>query len=168
MKKKLKIMLLVTLCICLIGGVTGCAVLDDTINEIKGNLVGNGYTIRTYDNYGSKVMTTTGDKINIQGNPVKTTSYSSDGSVVTGYEMSSVITINIDGKEIQSCGDTCIFEVDHIKKEFGDLLWFIAEYCTAKGWSLDDIMRMNIDKLKERYPDGFKAEQSLHRKAGDI
>jgi hypothetical protein len=43
-----------------------------------------------------------------------------------------------------------------------------AEYCTAKGWSLDDIMRMNIDKLKERYPDGFKAEQSLHRKAGDI
>lgn len=53
-------------------------------------------------------------------------------------------------------------------KEFGDLLWFIAEYCTAKGWSLDDIMRMNIDKLKERYPDGFKAEQSLHRKAGDI
>lgn len=60
------------------------------------------------------------------------------------------------------------FEVDHVKKEFGDLLWFIAEYCTAKGWSLDDIMRMNIDKLKERYPDGFKAEQSLHRKAGDI
>lgn len=60
------------------------------------------------------------------------------------------------------------FEVDHVKKEFGDLLWFIAEYCTAKGWSLDDIMRMNIDKLKERYPDGFKVEQSLHRKAGDI
>lgn len=60
------------------------------------------------------------------------------------------------------------FEVDHVKKEFGDLLWFIAEYCTAKGWSLDDIMRMNIDKLKERYPDGFNEEQSLHRKAGDI
>lgn len=60
------------------------------------------------------------------------------------------------------------FEVDHVKKEFGDLLWFIAEYCTAKGWSLDDIMRMNIDKLKERYPDGFKVEQSLHRKVGDI
>ena len=110
MKKKLRLIILTVLCLCLIGGVTGCAVLDDTINEIKGNLVGNGYTIRTYDDYGSKVMTTTGNKINIQGNPVKTTSYSSDGSVVTGYEMSSVITINIDGKEIQSCGDTCIFE----------------------------------------------------------
>lgn len=67
MKKKLRLIILTVLCLCLIGGVTGCAVLDDTINEIKGNLVGNGYTIRTYDNYGSKVMTTTGDKINVQG-----------------------------------------------------------------------------------------------------
>lgn len=108
MKKKLRFILLTVLCLCLIGGVTGCAALDDAINEIKGNLVGNGYTIRTYDNYGSKVMTTTGDKINIQGNPV---------SVVTGYEMSSVITINIDGKEIQSCGDTCIFEQDRLQPD---------------------------------------------------
>ena len=54
-------------------------------------------------------MTTTGDKINIQGNPVETTSYDSDGSIITGYELSSVITITIDGQEIESCGDTCIF-----------------------------------------------------------
>lgn len=50
MKKKLRLILLTVMCLCLIGGVTGCAVLDDAINEIKGNLVGNGYTIRTYDN----------------------------------------------------------------------------------------------------------------------
>lgn len=61
-----------------------------------------------------------------------------------------------------------VFEVDHVKKEFGYLLWFIAEYCTAKGWSLDDIMRMNIDKLKERYPEGFDAGKSFHRAEGDI
>lgn len=35
-----------------------------------------------------------------------------------------------------------VFEVDHVKKEFGDLLWFIAEYCTAKGWSLDDTKQL--------------------------
>ena len=93
MKKKLRLILLTVMCLCLIGGVTGCAVLDDTINEIKGNLVGNGYTIRTYDNYGSKVMTTTGDKINIQGNPVETTSYSSDGSVVTLYLQSHFLMV---------------------------------------------------------------------------
>ena len=56
----------------------------------------------------------------------------------------------------------------HAKKELGDLLWFIAEYCTAFNWSLEDIMRLNIDKLLARYPDGFDAEHSLHRKEGDI
>lgn len=93
----------------MIAGLSGCALFDDTINDIKGNLAGNGYTIETYDNYGNKVMTTTGDKINVSGNKIETTSYDSSGSVITGYELSSVITINIDGKQIQSCGDTCIF-----------------------------------------------------------
>lgn len=56
----------------------------------------------------------------------------------------------------------------HVKKEFGDLLWFIAEYCTVMGWELEEIMQMNIDKLKERFPEGFSEERSLHRKEGDI
>ena len=93
----------------MIAGLSGCALFDDTMNDIKGNLAGNGYTIETYDNYGNKVMTTTGDKINVSGNKIETTSYDSSGSVITGYELSSVITINIDGKQIQGCGDTCIF-----------------------------------------------------------
>lgn len=57
---------------------------------------------------------------------------------------------------------------EHYKKEVGDLLWFIAEYCTAKGWELEEVMQMNIDKLKVRYPEGFDAEHSLHRQEGDI
>lgn len=111
-KKLIRKFLCVLLCISIITSMTGCAAFDDAINEFKGNLVGNGYTIRTYDNYGNRVMTTVGDKINISGNKVKETSYDSDGSIITGYDLSSVITINIDGKEIQSCGDTCIFEQD--------------------------------------------------------
>ena len=60
------------------------------------------------------------------------------------------------------------FDEEHTKKELGDLCWFIAEYCTAKGWSLSDVMQMNIDKLKARYPEGFSADKSLHRAEGDI
>lgn len=56
----------------------------------------------------------------------------------------------------------------HLKKEVGDLLWFIAEYCTANGWELEEIMQLNIDKLKARFPDGFEEDKSLHRAAGDI
>lgn len=57
---------------------------------------------------------------------------------------------------------------EHLKKELGDLLWFIAEYCTARGWELGEIAQMNIDKLLARYPEGFDADKSLHRKEGDI
>lgn len=57
---------------------------------------------------------------------------------------------------------------EHLQKEVGDLLWFVAEYCTACGWWIEDIMQMNIDKLRARYPDGFDAEHSLHRAEGDI
>ena len=60
------------------------------------------------------------------------------------------------------------FDEEHAKKELGDLMWFIAEYCTAMGWELDDVMEMNINKLRARYPDGFNEEQSLYRKEGDI
>ena len=59
-------------------------------------------------------------------------------------------------------------ELEHIKKELGDLLWFIAEYCTSYDWNLEEIMQMNIDKLKARYPEGFECEKSLNRKEGDI
>lgn len=75
MKKKIKVLVCIVLCVCIFSGFMGCAVLDDAMNEFKGNLVGNGYTIRTYDNYGNRVMTTTGDKINITGNKIEETSY---------------------------------------------------------------------------------------------
>lgn len=60
------------------------------------------------------------------------------------------------------------FDEEHAKKETGDILWMIAEYCTAMGWNLGDVAQLNIDKLKARYPDGFSADRSLHRADGDV
>ena len=59
-------------------------------------------------------------------------------------------------------------DYNHEKKELGDVLWMIAEYCTSQGWSLETVAEVNIDKLKSRYPDGFESERSIHRKPGDI
>ena len=59
-------------------------------------------------------------------------------------------------------------DITHAKKELGDILWYVACMAESFGWSLDEIMRMNIDKLKARYPEGFDAEHSLHRKEGDV
>lgn len=60
------------------------------------------------------------------------------------------------------------FDEEHTKKEVGDQLRFIAEYSIAYGWDLNDIVQMNIDKLRARYPEGFDEDRSLHRKLSDI
>ena len=108
-KQKGSVWLLALVAMISIFVVSGCAKLASAINDIKGSLIGNQYTIYTYDNFGNLVLETSGKKIDLAGNPVKTTSYDENGKVITGYELSSVITITIDGNEIESCGDTCIF-----------------------------------------------------------
>lgn len=60
------------------------------------------------------------------------------------------------------------FDEAHVKKELGDILWMLAEYCTSHGWTLGEIAEMNISKLEARYPNGFEVERSLHRKEGDV
>lgn len=106
MKKK-KILLLLPVFLLLF--LTGCGKLDSIINDIHGSLIGNSYTVYTYDNYGNQTLKTFGKKISITGNKTKNVSYDSDGKAIEGYDLSSVITITIDGKEIESCGDTCVF-----------------------------------------------------------
>ena len=60
------------------------------------------------------------------------------------------------------------FDIKHELKELGDLLWFIAELCTVSGYELDQVMQLNIDKLKQRYPEGFSEDKSINRLEGDI
>ena len=57
---------------------------------------------------------------------------------------------------------------NHLMKELGDVLWYVALMADAFGWNLDDIMEMNIKKLEARYPDGFDTFRANNRKAGDI
>ena len=59
-------------------------------------------------------------------------------------------------------------DVEHLKKECGDVMWYVAMLCDAFNWSLDDVMQTNIDKLRERYPDGFDVRRANNRKAGDV
>ena len=52
---------------------------------------------------------------------------------------------------------------EKLAKELGDICWYLAETATALGYDLEDIMAANIDKLRNRYPDGFDADRSIHR-----
>ncbi|MGN7478988.1 nucleoside triphosphate pyrophosphohydrolase family protein [Solibacillus silvestris] len=50
-----------------------------------------------------------------------------------------------------------------IKKELGDVLWYLAQIATSAGLSLEEVATENIEKLKRRYPDGFSTEASINR-----
>lgn len=109
---KKKILCVTLLIAAVLFNLGGCALFDGTVNELRGDITGNTYTIDTFDNFGKKVMQTHGKKINVTGNVVEEQSYSSDGGWGTVETLSSVITINIDGNQIISCGDTMIFYED--------------------------------------------------------
>ena len=57
---------------------------------------------------------------------------------------------------------------EHLAKELGDIAWYLAEAATALDMDLEDILQANIEKLKNRYPEGFSSERSRIRLAGDL
>lgn len=57
---------------------------------------------------------------------------------------------------------------EHIAKELSDCMWYIAVAAEGCGFTLEEIVEMNVKKLRARYPNGFEAERSLHRAEGDI
>ena len=59
--------------------------------------------------------------------------------------------------------------VFHMKRELGDICWYLAQACMALDTTFDEIIEMNVDKLKARYPGGeFDVHQSENRKKGDL
>jgi NTP pyrophosphatase (non-canonical NTP hydrolase) len=48
-----------------------------------------------------------------------------------------------------------------MKKELGDVLWYLAHACNVMGWSLDEIASLNVAKLRARYPEGFSPAASV-------
>lgn len=57
---------------------------------------------------------------------------------------------------------------EHMAKELGDVAWYLALGATIIGYDLEDILQMNVDKLRARYPKGFDAQRSQHRENTDI
>ena len=59
-------------------------------------------------------------------------------------------------------------DMEHAKKEAGDILWYVVMLCESFGWNMEEVMQMNVDKLKARYPEGFDVERANNRAEGDV
>ena len=59
--------------------------------------------------------------------------------------------------------------VFHMKRELGDICWYLAQACMALDTTFDEVIEMNVEKLQSRYPGGsFDVHKSENRKEGDV
>ena len=86
------------------------------------------------------------------------------GLVSEGGEFTEVVKkILFQGKELDEENRTRLI------KELGDVAWYWANACTALNVDPNEVLQINADKLKARFPEGhFSAERSENRIDGDI
>jgi NTP pyrophosphatase (non-canonical NTP hydrolase) len=59
--------------------------------------------------------------------------------------------------------------VFHMKRELGDLCWYLAQACMALNTNFEEVLQMNYEKLSARYPEGsFDVYRSENRAEGDL
>ena len=59
--------------------------------------------------------------------------------------------------------------VFHLKRELGDICWYIAQACMALDTTFEEVLQMNYEKLSARYPEGtFDVFRSENRVEGDL
>ena len=132
MRKKIVALLISAVVISL----AGCAFLQSRLHEIKGSILGNRYNAYFYTNNGTKFMEMSGSNIGFSNNVVKEKLYSGSDSERVASQ-SSVITLTIDGHQVESCGSTIVFEEDGLKPD--------VDYKTEEiKSSADSLMDINI------------------------
>lgn len=115
MKKKILITVLTILFAIISCG--GCALWDNEVNELNGSITGNTYNAGFYTNQGKNFMNVSGQKIDLQSNVIKEKTYNSNNGWGYNQTLSSVVTVIIDGKTIESCGSTMIFAENGLNPE---------------------------------------------------
>ena len=125
---KIRIVVLVLSMIHCIVSLTGCEGFNSAIQDMNGSITGNEYYASFYTNDGQNFMNMHGEKIDLSANTVYEYNYSSGSNERT---LSSVVTIAIDGQEVENCGSTVYL----LKKDWIRML--ISRYRTSKVLQTD-------------------------------
>ncbi len=129
---------LVAALLLLMTGLAGCARLQSGIHDLHGSIIGNEYNIDIFDNTGIRTLKTHGKRIDIDNNIVEEKTYSSTSDEwYTTKTLSSVITITIDGSQLISCGDTCIF---YDKRLVPDYEFYLDHLESTSSGLLDSVL----------------------------
>jgi|TARA_R110002050_G_scaffold81702_1_gene174917 NTP pyrophosphatase (non-canonical NTP hydrolase) len=91
--------------------------------------------------------------------------------------MTGAIGLNAEGGEVMEIVKKLVFQgkkwddetIFHLKRELGDCMWYMMQCLIALDTPIEEVIEMNIDKLKKRYPGGeFDAFYSENREDGDL
>ena len=91
--------------------------------------------------------------------------------------LTGAVGINSEGGEIMEIVKKLMFQgkkwddetIYHLKRELGDVMWYVVQCLLALNTDIDEIIDMNVDKLKARYPGGeFDPWYSENRVEGDL
>lgn len=107
----MKKLICIFLALCMMSALAGCAMFSNEVNSLNGSITGNTYECQFYSNDGNKFMTLTGQKIDINANPIREKVYGDRGWEYT-KTLSSVVTITVDGHQMSNCGSTVLFVED--------------------------------------------------------
>ena len=147
MKKRLLSLVLVVVMITAM--LTGCAGLESDYNDLKGSITGNTYKCEFYSNTGKLTMTASGTNIDLEENVVKERTYSSEGGWGYVKTLSSVITITIDGHQVETCGDTVIFSETGLKPDVDFTIQDIDS--EADGFEDNTIIASTVNRYKNYF-----------------
>lgn len=117
MKKIIHHITSLALIIVLAASLSSCANVESGVHDMNGSITGHTYNCQFYTNDGEEFMDVTGSKIDMNANVVKEYTYTSDGVWGVTKTMSSVVTITVDGKQINNCGSTVIFAEEGLEPD---------------------------------------------------
>lgn len=148
MKSKSILSILLTIILAL--SLCSCANVESSVHDMNGSITGHTYNCQFYTNDGEEFMDVTGSKIDMNANVVKEYTYTSDGVWGVTKTMSSVVTITVDGKQINNCGSTVIFAEEGLEP---DVDFQVQDIHSTTDGSLDEnpIIAKTVNSYKNAF-----------------
>ena len=126
---------------------------QEFVNEVTSN------PSKNYYDFGQRLAV-----LNDQGFPTERLLTAAVGMSAEAGEFTEIIKkIIFQGKPVN---EENLF---HLKRELGDIMWYVSQACIGLDISIEEVIQMNFEKLSARYPEGaFSIERSENRVKGDL
>jgi len=91
--------------------------------------------------------------------------------------LTGAVGLSAEGGELMEIVKKLIFQgkpvndetIFHLKRELGDVMWYVMQVLMALNIEIEEVVAMNVEKLQKRYPGGeFDPYYSENRQAGDL